>query len=172
MKTLRRTQGGRNRTGARSERNPPLWRCPRCGHRFVTRNAWHSCSNHTLAEHFRGCAPSLRPLFDRYLAFLRSLGPVTVIPQATRITFQARVRFAGAVVRRDWIEGGLWLKRRVDDDRFTRAEHISGDDWVYRFRLERLSDLDAAVKRYLREAYEVGRQRAAGADRGRKGTNE
>jgi hypothetical protein len=22
--------------------HPSLWKCPRCGHRFVTRNLWHS----------------------------------------------------------------------------------------------------------------------------------
>ena len=25
-----------------------LWRCPRCGHEFVTAHMWHSCSSHAL----------------------------------------------------------------------------------------------------------------------------
>ncbi len=158
--TARKSTLPARRTKRRAVRKAPaLWRCRRCGHRFVTRNMWHSCSNHSLAYHFRGRDPTLRRVFDHYLAFVRSLGPVTVIPQATRITFQARVRFAGAVVRKQWIEGGLWLKRRVDDPRFTRVEHYGRNDWVYRFRLQHAADLDGALKTYLCEAYAVGRQR-------------
>ena len=32
----------------------PLWRCPECGHTFVTRNLWHSCGRYTLDPHFAG----------------------------------------------------------------------------------------------------------------------
>jgi hypothetical protein len=91
---------------------------------------WHSCSNHTLDSHFEGCDPSIRPIFEDYLRFVRSLGPITVIPQASRISFQGRVRFAGAIVRKKWLEGGLWLKRHVDEPCFTRVDHYGRNDWV------------------------------------------
>ena len=32
----------------------PLWRCGKCGHRFVTKNLWHSCGRYRLADHFKG----------------------------------------------------------------------------------------------------------------------
>ena len=168
--TTRRSSLNRTAKKAATTQAPKvLWRCPKCGHRFVTRNMWHSCSNHTLAEHFRACDPALRPLFDQYLEFVRSLGPVAVIPQATRISFQGRVRFAGVVVRKQWLEGGLWLKRRVEDARFRRVAHYGGNDWGYRFRLRQPADLDATLK-YLCEAYEVGQQRAdSGQRRGSAG---
>lgn len=167
MSTRVRGGTGTREKPATAKKPRSLWRCPNCGHRFVTPNMWHSCSNHTLAEHFRGCAPSLRPLFDQLLAFLRSLGPVTVIPQASRITFQSRVRFAGAVVRKQWLECGLWLKRRVDEPRFTRVAHYGRNNWGYGFRLCRSSDLDATLKTYLRESYKVGQQKATPGHRPR-----
>ena len=37
-----------------------LWRCPKCGHRFVTRNIWHSCGHYRLADHFEGKASLVR----------------------------------------------------------------------------------------------------------------
>jgi hypothetical protein len=125
---------------------------------FVTRNMWHSCSNRTLAEHFRGKPAGLRALYDAYLRALRRFGPVTVIPQKTRVSFQARVRFAGCAVLKDRLRGGLWLKRRVADPRFTKVEHVGGRDWVYTFFLRRREDLDGTLLAYLREAYAVGRQ--------------
>jgi hypothetical protein len=151
-----------------------MWRCPRCGHRFVTAHIWHSCSHHRLAEHFAG-QPALRRLFARYAALVRRNGPVTIIPQKTRIVFQGRVRFAGAIVRKGWIEGGMWLRRRVADPRFHRIETYSRSDFGHYFRLARPADLDAQLARYLAEAYAVGRGRtrgpraAAGTPRSRGG---
>jgi hypothetical protein len=72
----------------------PLWTCPKCGHQFVMRNLWHSCSRHSLDDHFKGKDPMLRKIFDRYLALVKKCGPVTAYAQKTRIIFQVRVRFA------------------------------------------------------------------------------
>jgi hypothetical protein len=137
----------------------PLWTCPRCGHRFVTRNLWHSCSQHKLDEHFRNKDARVRKLFDAWVAFVRQFGEVTVIPQKTRISFQVRVRFAGAVIRRNWVECAFWLKRAVKDERFQRVEKITVRDHIYYFRLTDESQLDETMKEYLREAYEVGCQK-------------
>jgi len=149
----KRTSAG----GRRAERKP-LWRCPRCGHRFVTANMWHSCSNHSLEEHFRGKDPTLRKLFDRYVAAVRRFGPVTVIPQKTRISFQGRVRFAGAVVRRNWLEGGVWLTRRDPHPRFFRVEVPMPGCYVHRFRIASLEDIDAHLRAILKESSAVGHQ--------------
>jgi len=156
----------------------PLWRCPKCGHRFVTRNLWHSCTNHTLAEHFKGKPPALRRLFDRYLAVVRRNGPVTVIPQKSRIAFQVKVRFAGAIIRAKWIEGAMWLRRRVSDQRFHRVEAYTPRDFGHYFRISRAEDLDATLATYLAEAYAIGRREhldskpaAAKRSRGRRPKN-
>jgi len=86
----------------RRTHNDSLWRCPKCGHRFITANIWHSCGHYRLADHFRGKPPALRETFDSYVAAARRNGPVTIYAQKTRIVMQSRVRFAGAVVRKDW----------------------------------------------------------------------
>jgi hypothetical protein len=39
-----------------------LWQCPKCGHRFASRNLWHSCGNYRLAEHFKNRSPVVRQL--------------------------------------------------------------------------------------------------------------
>lgn len=104
---------------ARVNQTKPLWTCPRYGNRFVTPNMWHSCNQVALQAHFAGKTARQRELFNAWLAFVQKHGgPVTVIPQKTRISFQARVRFAGALIRRNWIECRLWLKRRVEDPVF------------------------------------------------------
>jgi len=136
----------------------PLWTCPRCGRRFVTKNLWHSCARHSLAEHFSGKPPILRRTFKRFAAIARECGPVSVYAQKTRIVIQARVRFAGAVVRKDWLDAGLWLRRRAKHPRLHRTESFGSAGYGLHFRLERPEDVDEALARLVREAYLVGKQ--------------
>lgn len=142
-----------------SDATTPLWTCPRCGHRFVTRNMWHSCSQHELEDHFKDKPARVRELFDAWLEFVKQFGNVTVIPQKTRISFQVRVRFAGAVIRKNWVECGFWLKRHVKDKRFQRVDKVTARDYIYSFRLTDESQLDTIMKGYVREAYQVGCQK-------------
>jgi len=136
----------------------PLWTCPKCGHKFVTKNLWHSCSRHSLHEHFQGKDPKIRKLFNAYVRIVRGFGPVTVYAQKTRIVFQVRVRFAGAIVRKKWIEGGMWLKRRADHPRFHRIEVLLEKDYVHYFKITVESDLDPELTELLKEAYAIGCQ--------------
>jgi len=147
------------RKNARSKTKRPLWQCPSCGHQFVTANIWHSCSRYPLSYHFKDKDPVVREIFDAYLELLESFGPVTVIPQKTRIAFQARVRFAGAVTRKRWLDCGLWLKRRAEHPMFYRVERLSTRDHIHSFRLKSIGDLrDRQLRLLLKEAYAVGRQ--------------
>jgi hypothetical protein len=38
----------------------PVWTCPRCGARLVSRNLWHSCGRFTLEDLFAGLTPRKR----------------------------------------------------------------------------------------------------------------
>lgn len=136
-----------------SRRTPALWRCPKCGHRFVTRNLWHSCGRHRLADHFAGKPAILLATFRRLVAVARACGPVTVYAQKTRIVIQARVRFAGAVVHAQWLDAALWLKRRVEHRRLHRIEDFGSLGFGVHFRLTAPAQIDAALVALIREAY-------------------
>jgi hypothetical protein len=134
-----------------------LWKCPRCGHRFVTRNLWHSCTRVPLASHFSGKDPVVRELFTCFRALVRRCGPATCYAQKTRIVFQARARFAGAVTRKRRLEVSLWLKRPVKHRCLTRVDSFGGLGWGHTFRLEERADLDAELASLVREAYVLAR---------------
>jgi hypothetical protein len=135
----------------------PLWTCPKCGHRFVTENLWHSCGRYPLASHFAGKPRELRRAFDRYVALARACGPVTVYAQKTRIVFQRRVRFAGAVVRGEYVDASMWLRRRVKHPLLVRVESFGRLGYGHHFKLTSPRDVDAALGTLMREAYQVGR---------------
>jgi hypothetical protein len=140
------------------EKRPPLWKCPSCGHRFVTRNIWHSCARYSLGAHFRGKDPILRKIFDRFRTAVRNAGPATVYAQKTRIVFLTRVRFAGAIVHTHWLEGTLWLTRQARHPRLYRIETLGPRVHVHHFRLTDPREVDRGLATLAREAYLVGRQ--------------
>ena len=85
-------------------------------------------------------------------------GPVTVIPEKTRIAFQVRMSFAQVTPRTRWLDGHVVLARRLPHPRFRRIDTISARNHVHHFRLTSLADIDADFRACLREAYAVGRQ--------------
>jgi hypothetical protein len=136
----------------------PLWKCPRCGHRFVTKNLWHSCGRVPVATHFHGKPAARKHTWDEWVAAARACGPVTAYAQKTRLVIQARVRFAGAVVRVSYLDAGLWLRRRADHPRMHRVEDFGRLGYGHHFRLERPEDIDAALRNLMSDAYRVGTQ--------------
>jgi hypothetical protein len=136
----------------------PLWKCPKCGHRFVTRNLWHSCVRVPLAQHFTGKPVARKRTFDRWLAAARRCGNVTAYAQKSRITIMARVRFAGAVVHASYLDAGLWMRRPVEHPTLRRTEDFGRLGFVHHFRLEHPDDIDRALEALMREAYRVGTQ--------------
>jgi hypothetical protein len=120
---------------------------------------WHSCSRHSLEEHFAGKPTELRKAFDRLVELAEAFGPVTVYAQKTRIVIQARVRFVNVVVRKRWLDAGVWLKRRVEHPRLTRTESYGRLGYGHHFRIESPADVDERLADFLREAYEIGQHR-------------
>jgi Domain of unknown function (DUF5655) len=136
----------------------PLWSCPRCGRSFANRNQSHACGRHDLEHHFRGKPPEIRALYERFRALVAALGPVTVIPEKTRIAFQARMSFAQVTPRRQWLDGHVVLARRLEHPRFRRIDTISPRNHVHFFRIASPDDINANLRRWLKEAYAVGKQ--------------
>jgi len=135
----------------------PLWTCPKCKHRFVTKNLWHSCVRVPLRTHFRGQAARLYPTFRAWAALARTCGPVTIYAQKSRIVIQARVRFAGAVVRASYVDATLWLKRPVQHPRLRRTESFGALGYGLHFHLASPADIDRDLARLMHEAYRMAR---------------
>ena len=134
-----------------------MWICPRCGRAFANRNQAHICAPlTTIDDHFAGTDPVVRELFDLILA---EVGPVTVLPEKTRIALAVRMSFAAFVPRRHWLDGHLVLAREARHPRFRRVQALSRRNIVHEFRLAEPDDVDPGFVALLHEAYEVGEQR-------------
>jgi hypothetical protein len=143
-----------------------MWTCPACGRTFANRNQSHACVGLVpLERHFEGRDPSVRETFDRLLAAVRDIGPVTVLPERTRIALHVRMSFAALFPRQRWLDGHVVLARRLDSPRFRRVDIYSPRNVVHLFRLAGPSEVDDEVRSWLAEAYEVGEQRHLVRDR-------
>jgi Domain of unknown function (DUF5655) len=137
----------------------PLWPCPDCGRTFANRNQTHTCAPlGDLDRHFASCDVAVRETFDRIVHVAGSFGPVTVLPEKTRIALHVRMSFAAFTPRRHWLNGHLVLARRIDSPRFTRVETYSPRNVLHAFRLTSPSDVDDEFAGRLAEAYRAGRQ--------------
>lgn len=136
----------------------PLWTCPRCARKFANRNQTHTCGRHRLASHFAGRDPVVREIYERFAGAVRAIGPVKILPQKTRIAFQVRMSFAQLTPRARWVDGHVVLARPVHDPVFRSVQTFSPRNHVHTFRLTSPDDVTRDLRRFLVEAYAVGRQ--------------
>ena len=102
--------------------------------------------------------PRVRRIFDRFVDVVEKLGPVTVIPQKSRIALQVRMRFAALMPQKSALKGHLVLAGRNESSRFERIESYSPRNHVHVFRLTAEEDIDREFCALIADAYTVGRQ--------------
>lgn len=133
----------------------PLWVCPQCGARLVSRNLWHSCGRYTLEDLFANAAPGVLDLARRYVELLYRLGDVQVIAQKTRLVCVARVRFASLYPRKRGFLAAFALRRWVDSPRIHKRTDY-GPRWRYHFVLVQVdTDVDEELRSWLQESHDT-----------------
>ena len=137
----------------------PLWTCPKCGAKFVSRNMWHSCGPWTVEKFLEGKGARAKQLFNSFVKLVQQCGPFQFAPSKTEIALMVRVRFAQ--VKRVSDKGmacSFWLKHRIQNPRFTRVEKIPPNNWIYTFHVTTPEQLDSEVLKWVCIAYKVGQQ--------------
>ena len=138
------------------------WTCPRCGRSFAARNQSHAChagDPPALERHLDGKTAAVVETFWAVVDAARTCGPLELVPEKTRVALHARMSFAALVPRVRWLDGHVVLARRLESPRFRRIETFSPRNHLHAFRLTGADEVDAEVRGWLAEAYEVGMQR-------------
>lgn len=133
----------------------PLWICPKCGARLVSRNLWHSCGQFTLEALFAGSKPEVLAAARKYVALLESLGDVQILPQKTRLVAVARVRFAGLRPCKDHFMASFALHRWLTSPRIAKTVDY-GPRWRGHYvRIRSAADLNEELRAWLQESHDV-----------------
>jgi hypothetical protein len=98
-------------------------------------------------------------MFERFRAMVEQRGPVTVLPEKTRIAFHARMSFAVVMLRREHMDGHVIFARRLESPRFLEVQSFSPRNHLHRFRFHSIDELDDEVGAWIDEAYAVGQQK-------------
>ena len=134
----------------------PLWTCPKCGAKLVTKNLWHSCGRATLPQWKARMGPRAAALFARFEEMIAVCGEYFVAPAKTRIAFLGRVRFAGITsLSEQGMTCAFALPRPLRSARFVKVEEIVPGWWVHRLRITSPDQLDAQVQAWLRKSYRL-----------------
>jgi hypothetical protein len=137
----------------------PLWKCPRCGERFVSANLWHSCGRATYDRLFARSEPHVRRIFERLARLARRCGPVRIYPQKTRVVIQSRIRFAGGQPQKRRFVAGFLLPVHVTSPRFSKVlDGLSRHYKACYVPIRTEAEVDAEIARWMRLAYRFGRQ--------------
>jgi hypothetical protein len=131
------------------------WRCPQCGRRFKQRTREHSCDVRPLAAHLHRASPHVKEIATSVLDVLARLGPHGVVPVKTMILLRATSNFAGLTVRRDALDVNFILRRSLSHQRIHKTERMGPSKYAYGVRLSSAADVDAQLKAWLREAYDL-----------------
>jgi hypothetical protein len=137
-------------------KDSPLWTCPKCGAKLITRNLWHSCGRATLDDWKARMGPNARALYDRFEQMIASCGEYHVAPAKTRIAFLGHVRFAGITkLSEAGMDFSFALPTPVTSIRVLKLQEIVPGWWIHRVRAVVPYELDDEVQEWLRESYRL-----------------
>ena len=137
--------------------NKPLWTCPKCKQKFVTKNLSHSCTQLTVDEFFKGKNPELKKLYYKYVKFVKQCGPIYININKTRISFQGKMRFCGvSSVLQNELKIVFLLTREIVNQRIIRIEFYPPVYYVHYLKINSENNLDKELLCWLKESYKIG----------------
>ena len=136
-----------------------LWTCPDCRRTFANARQSHACGRSDLRRHLEGKPEAVVRAFDRFRLEVLRCGPVTMVPERTRVAFHTRMSFAALMPRTRYLRGHLVLPATVRSKRFDTTERVGRRTVVHVFRLGGPEEIDEQFSDWIARAYLVGLQR-------------
>jgi hypothetical protein len=106
----------------------------------------------SVEQHFVGRAPAVRAIYRRILAAARASGPCIEDPKKTSIHLARKTAFAGVATRNHALLLTLKSDRNIESPRIEKRERASANRWHLVVRLENPAEVDAEIKRWLKNA--------------------
>jgi len=106
---------------------------------------------------FEGKTPELRATLDCLIEQLQQFGEVRVAPKQTSIHLEKNSGFAGVHPRKAYFNLEFRTDYKIDDPRITRIQQLSARRFEHTVKLEKVSDVDEQLLKWLRDAYELSK---------------
>ena len=112
-------------------------------------------STPSVGSHFAKSGAAVRATYDEVLRAARALGPVREEAKKTSIHLVRSSAFAGVATRSTSLILTLKAATRVTSSRVRRAEQTSAHRWHLEIPLATPADVDAELRAWLKQAYEL-----------------
>ena len=133
------------------------WRCVTCGRTFARAKQAHSCQVVPLSQHLDAATAEARAAYEAVLSALKSCGPFQAVPTKSGINLLSGTSLGGIKFRKDGVDVGLLMTRRLVSPRVTWFLQISQRSFIHRVPVRSPKEVDRELRAWIREAYAVGR---------------
>jgi hypothetical protein len=99
----------------------------------------------------------VREIYRAIIRTIRASGPVQIAPTKTGINLLSGTSLGSLTLHRSCVNRGLVLARRVGGDQVTSVLQLSPRSFAHRVRVAAVSEVDAGLREWIREAYAVGK---------------
>lgn len=106
---------------------------------------------------FEGKPVELRATYDHLIRRLHEFGQLKVAPKQTSIHLEKHSGFAGVHPRKYYFNVEFRTDYTIDHPRITRMQQLSAHRFEHTVKLEKISDVDEQLLKWLRDAYELSR---------------
>jgi hypothetical protein len=111
----------------------------------------------TIADVFIGKEPHLLELYQHLVTALRKFGPINEAPKQTSIHLEKTSGFAGVHPRKSYINLEFRTDYEIDHPRIARKLQLSARRFEHTVKLERESDIDSELLKWLKDAYDLSK---------------
>jgi hypothetical protein len=131
------------------------WICPDCGRLFGKAKQSHACSpGMSVDEYFSTGPPWERPIYERVMAHVSTLGPVHADAVQVGIFLKNPKKFAELRPMTKWVAISFGLSRRASHPTITRKVNDYNGMYWHVCNVKDASEVDDALLELLTEAYE------------------
>jgi hypothetical protein len=108
-----------------------------------------------VKDHLSDREPVVASIYDALAKAASKLGPFKAEAKKTSIHFVRSSAFAGVATRKTSLVLTLKAASDIKSPRVTKHEQVSASRWHLELRLESPRDVDAELKAWLKNAYEI-----------------
>ena len=112
-------------------------------------------STFRVKDHLSGREPVVASIYNALTTAAEKLGPFTEEAKKTSIHLVRSSAFAGVATRKTSLVLTLKAANDIKSPRVTKHERVSASRWHLEVRLDSPRHVDAEVKAWLKEAYEL-----------------
>lgn len=131
-----------------------MWKCSKCGRKFIKVNQKHSCVNYPIENHFQNKGENSKNLYDYFVKKIeKEIGPIEVESLPCCIHLLSNYTFCGVWITKSKIKFDFRLNYQIKDSRVKKEVLLSKNRFIYYFEITSKEEINKKLIGWIRDAY-------------------